>query len=350
MTEIIFFLALGIFLIGMFYLAFRKFPGERWQIFAAVPVKKLDGDRWKALNITYYGILTATGFLMAVVMILIMSSSEGYETPAIAGILGAILLFFAPSARLMAWIVEGKKHTITIGGAVFVMVVLAPWIVKVENSLFLNGMAMGVNELVFMSILITGYAFGEGFGRLACISFGCCYGKKVEDMNGIMGRIFSKFYFIFQGKTKKISYHDCMDGVKVVPVQGITAVLYTVSGSVSLFLFMKGMYLASFFLTLGVTQLWRFFSEFLRSDYRGEGSISAYQWMSLFSIPYFIIYFFVFPSIQTEIPSLHEGLLYIWSPGVMMISFVLWLGALLYTGVSSVTEAEVKFSVVKNNI
>ncbi len=350
MTDIVFFSSLGSFLAVMFYLAFRKFPGERWQVFAAVPVSKIDGEKWKAVNITYYGILTATGFIMAILMVLIMSSASGYRTPAIAGIMAAILLFFVPSAKLMALIVEKKKHTITVGGAVFVMLMSAPWIVKAENILIFNDMGMGVSELSFMAVIITGYAFGEGFGRLACISFGCCYGKRVEDMKGLAGKLFSKFYFIFEGKTKKISYHDCMDGVRVVPVQGITAVLYTVSGLVSLYLFMKGFYSGAFFVSLAVTQLWRFFSEFLRSDYRGGGSISAYQWMSLFSIPYFVAYFNIIHSSSSGVPSLYQGLLYVWSPGVIIIAIILWIGALLYTGISTVTGAEVKIHVIKENI
>jgi hypothetical protein len=82
-----------------------------------------------------------------------------------------------------------------------------------------------------------------------------------------------------------------MDGVKTVPVQAITALLYTASGLAGLYAFLKGHYYFSFFLSLIITQMWRFSSEFFRADFRGKGSISAYQVMSLFIIPYYIIYF-----------------------------------------------------------
>ena len=57
-----------------------------------------------------------------------------------------------------------------------------------------------------MGAIFIAYAFGEGIGRLACISFGCCYGKPLSECNPLIERIFQRWNFAFQGKTKKIAY------------------------------------------------------------------------------------------------------------------------------------------------
>jgi prolipoprotein diacylglyceryltransferase len=58
---------------------------------------------------------------------------------------------------------------------------------------------------------------GEGLGRIACISFGCCYGKPLAKVHPTVRRIFDKWNFVFSGKMKKISYASGMEGEEVVP-------------------------------------------------------------------------------------------------------------------------------------
>ncbi len=56
-----------------------------------------------------------------------------------------------------------------------------------------------------LAAVMIAYAFGEGLGRLACISFGCCYGVALReahpsrDVFSIAGTLF------FSGSMKKIS-------------------------------------------------------------------------------------------------------------------------------------------------
>jgi hypothetical protein len=350
MIEIIFTAALAVFFAAFYAAAFRILPDERWQIFASIPLRKTGEGTWSGVNITYYGLLTSTGYTIAFVIFIMMMTAAGVELKSLLILSSCILAMFIPSAKIMAYIIERKKHTITIGGAVFVMFISAPWIIAGVNAISGYIETGHTGEGVFLSSLITAYAFGEGFGRLACISFGCCYGRAVSGMPGFFQRLFSRFNFIYTGKTKKVSYHDHMDGVETVPVQAITAVLYTVSGIAGLYLFLRGYYYHSFFISLTVTQLWRFLSEFLRADFRGGGVISAYQIMSLFTIPYYITYFMITGMVSSPPPSLISGLSFIWSPGVLIITIFMWIGGVLYTGISSVTSSEISIFVNEEKI
>ena len=342
-----YFIGILTFTLGLIYtLSFKYLTRERWQMFAAVPLKKIEGTKWKGVNITYYGILTATGFVLGLSIFIIMAGSDP-EGP--AGMLVALLLLlmlFVPSAKIMAIIVEGKKHTLTVGGASFVMIIASP-VVAAGVNIFTG---FNVNTAAFLAVLMTAYAFGESFGRLACISFGCCYGRPVESMSPAFRKIFSRMNFVFYGETRKISYHDHLDEVEVVPVQAITATLYGITGIICLVLFYWGYLTWAFFVALIVTQIWRFLSEFFRADYRGNGRISAYQIMSLLTVPYFILYFYVACLGNPILPDINNGLLLIWNPAVIIFLQIMWAGAILYTGRSSVTESEIKFSVVKENI
>lgn len=330
----------------IYFLSFKYLPGERWQMFAAVPLKKLDDTKWRGVNITYYGILTATGFVLGLSVFIIMSGSVPEGTGGMIAALLLLLIFFIPSAKIMALIVEKKKHTLTVGGASFVMIIVAPFVAAGVN--FIS--ALTVDTTAFLAALMTAYAFGESFGRLACISFGCCYGRPVESLSPAFRKIFSRMNFVFYGETRKISYHDHLDEIEVVPVQAITATLYGITGIICLVLFYWGNFTWAFFVALTVTQMWRFFSEFFRADYRGTGRISAYQIMSLLTVPYFILYFYVAGSGKSFIPDINNGISLIWNPAVIIFLQIMWAGALLYTGRSSVTESEIKFSVVKENI
>ncbi|MEZ5394674.1 MAG: prolipoprotein diacylglyceryl transferase [Bryobacterales bacterium] len=124
------------------------------------------------------------------------------------------------------------------------------------------------------------YALGESVGRLACISFGCCYGKPVEQTSGWVRRFASRYRFVFHGSTKKAAFASRLDGVAVVPVQAMTSVALAAVAWLSTLLFLQGRAAAAFALAATGTQLWRLYSETLRADYRGEGRISAYQWMA----------------------------------------------------------------------
>jgi hypothetical protein len=255
-------------------------------------------------------------------------------------LLAAILAIGMPASVLIALWVEGKANTFTVGGASFAVLVAAPWVVEFINGNL--GIRMGFDAPVLsaMAAMSVAYAIGEGIGRLACISFGCCYGKPLSECNPMLKKVFTRRSFIFSGETKKIAYAHHLDGREVIPIQAVTAVLLTVTGVAGCYGFLKGFHVAAFYGTLIVTQVWRVLSEFFRADFRGNNRISAYQVMSLLSIFYALLILALFPSAGAEAPApdITAGMIGLWDP------------AFIHTGRSRVTGSTIRLHVVKENI
>ena len=140
-----------------------------------------------------------------------------------------------PATRLIARVVERKQHTSSVTGAVFTGMLVAPLVVTAINRC---GDAYRIPMAPAMAALTIAYLLGEGIGRLACVSFGCCYGKPLSDVGPAARRLFDKFHFAFHGATKKIAYASGLEGIKVVPIQALTSVLYVATGLAGMLLFL----------------------------------------------------------------------------------------------------------------
>jgi len=348
----IFILILACALALLFSWAFRTLVREDWQIMACLPRRKGMDGIWQGINLTYYGFFNAIACLVAVALLLIMTGSLNITLIGTLSVVLPVLAICMLAARVVARLVEKKQHTFSVGGASFTGILIVPWIITLVNRTLGKwlGFHMPVSET--LAAMFIAYAFGEGIGRLACISFGCCYGKPLSACNPLMKRIFRKWNFVFWGQTKKIAYADRLEGQAVVPVQALTAVIYTATGLLSFYLFLKGKAPAALFVALVMTQGWRFASEFLRADYRGQGRISAYQIMAVLSIVYTFLFFFVLPA-QVSVsgpPEIGAGLWSLWDPGIILSLGALGLCSFLYTGRSTVTGAAIHFYIRKEKI
>jgi prolipoprotein diacylglyceryltransferase len=194
------------------------------------------------------------------------------------------------------------------------------------------------------------YAFGEGLGRLACISFGCCYGKPLSTSSEFLRRIFTGRGFVFFGSTKKIAYAGGMEATEVIPVQAITALFYTACGLIATGLYLTSHYTGAFLFATITTQGWRSFSETLRADYRGEGTISAYQIMGIIGVVYAIAAACLLTHDPNHPPDLFNGLKSLWNPALIMFLQGIWLTIFFYTGRSTVTGATLNFHVHQDRI
>ncbi len=325
---------------------FRVLPREKWQIFATLPIRRLESGQWQGVNLTWYGLLTANAYLAAMAMLIILLGAVQVPLTIVLAVAVLLLGLCVPSSRLIARWVEGKQHTFTVGGAVFVGIVAAPGTVVLVDSV--PGISMPV--VPTLAALAVAYAFGEGLGRLACISFGCCYGKPVGDCPPLVRKIFNRWSFAFEGEMKKISYASRLEGRRVIPVQALTAVLYIITGVGASYLFLEGNPPAAFILAIVVTQGWRVYSETLRADYRGQGRISVYQLMGLLAIPYCILVPLFFPDPWMAAPQLSRGLADLWQPGMVLFLQSLWVLLFVYTGRSTVTGASLSFHVHHDRI
>lgn len=337
---------------ALFYWAFRTLPGERWQFFASYPTEKNIDGSWKGVNFTFYGFFSATGYSLASLFYIFMMSSVGVSPNDILILTSVVLGVCMPSSGWIARLVEKKKHTLTIGGASFLGIISAPWIIALLNLASHEfGFSFNVPVWPSLAALATSYCLGESVGRLACISFGCCYGKPVSEVSGPLSYLSGKLAFVFQGKTKKISYASGLDGQKVVPVQAFSAIILILAFVSGMYLFLKGSYIASLIVSLGVSQIWRAYSETLRADYRGEGNISAYQKMAVFSVIYMIVLvFFGFFGQARIVPDSLEGLKAVWNPLILIFVQAVWLASFVYSGKSSVTSVRLDYCVVEGNV
>ena len=350
MLNELFILVLFFVLMPLFRWAFKTLPDERWQIICCVPYRQLSDGHWQGWNLTWYGFFNAVAVVFAVCLFLILTGA--LSTPLIASFTLWILLLAicVPAAKVLAFLIEKKKNTFTVGGASFVGILTAPWIIALTNVTAGQWLGFHLNQLNTLAAMSISYTIGEGIGRLACISFGCCYGKPLAASSPLIRKIFEKHNFIFTGKTKKIAYAHALDCQPVIPVQALTAVIYSITGLAGCYLFLHGFSLIAFILTLSVTQLWRAFSEFMRADYRGEGKISDYQIMAALACLYGLLITNMFNEAPGSLPDLALGLSAIWNPSVLIILAILGIATLFYAGKSRVTSSLIEIQVLQEKI
>jgi hypothetical protein len=351
MLDEIFILIVYLALALTFKWAFQTLPEERWQIIGCLPYRRLPNGYWQGWNLTWYGFFNAVAVALAVCIFLILMGSV--STPLIASfaILTLILAACLPAAKLMASLIEKKQNTFTVGGAFFIGILIAPWVILLIKFAGNEWFGFDISLMNVLAAMSIAYALGEGVGRLACISFGCCYGKPLAECSPLIQRTFRRYNFIFTGKTKKIAYAHDLDGQQVIPVQALTAVIFSLSGLAGCYLFLKGFPVSAFILTLIVTQVWRTCSELLRADYRGEGRISSsYQIMSLLACLYGFFVAYIFKQLSPITPDLSMGLAAIWNPVVLIFLVALWIITIIYMGKSRVTTALIQIRVLGEKI
>lgn len=349
MNEIFVLSLAGIFL-PVFYWAFTTLPQERWQVLASIPIRKNEKGGWHGVNITYYGFFSATAYLFAVTVFFLLAASVGLQLAQIF-VIGAIVIgLCVPAASLIARLVEGKKFTFTVGGASFVGIVTAPVIIWLVNLVFMPYKFPEILLFPTLAALSIAYIFGEGIGRLACISFGCCYGKPVSQVSEHLRGFFDKYHFTFYGPTKKVVYAGHLEGVQLVPIQGMTVVVYFMGGLAGMYLFLQGFFETALVVTLILSQIWRVYSETLRADYRGGKAISPYQVLAAVGVIYPLLLLAIFPLDVPIEANLTRGLVTLWHPVVIVFLQLIWLGLFIHTGWSMVTGSNLSFHVHQDRI
>ncbi len=348
MTEILFLGCLAGALALLYAWAFRTLPGERWQFIASTPDRRAIAAG-TGVNFTFYGFFSATAYAVSAGLFLTLMASVGVPLAVSLAAVSLTLLICAPASQLIAWAVEGKRYGFTIGGASFVGLFVAPATFWALDRFLGPAMGFSLPLGPALAAMAIAYVLGESLGRLACISFGCCYGKPVSAARGWV-RVFSdRFSFVFEGKTKKIAYASKLDGVPVVPVQAMTATLYGVTAVASVALFLNAYYHVVIPLALATAQIWRTYSETFRADYRGEGDISVYQWMAAGGALAVLAAPFLLGHSPVR-PDLTAGLAALWSPEALVFLQAVWLAAFFYMGRSMQTGSRVSYHVRHDRI
>ncbi|MCF8720981.1 prolipoprotein diacylglyceryl transferase family protein [Nitrospina gracilis] len=331
------------------YMGCKYLPRERFQFLAVIPVRKREDGSWESLNLTYYGLLTASALGLGVMVFFTLSTGAGAALESSLLFLTLVVVAGLIAARAFSQWVEGKRHTFTTQGAFWAGGALALPVLALINALPENFHVDPLPMLPVFAALTVGYCLAEGWGRLACMSFGCCYGDPLHEMPLWLRRLFENHCFRFEGATKKIAYAQGWENVPVFPIQALTAALHLVGGSIALAFFLASEFLIAFWVSVGVSQGWRFASEFLRRDHRGAGRWSVYQKGALVALAYAGLLGWILP--ETEMKVIVAGA---W-PSILQWKTVLWtltfsIVTFLYMGRSQVTESQVTFRVRADRI
>jgi len=140
------------------------------------------------LTIYSYGLMAATGFIVATMLLTRRAEVEG-EDPEIAMDLAFYIVVSALiGARILYVIIEYKSyiyHPLKVfmiweGGLVFFggfvgSVIAGYWFVKKHNMRFWK----------MADIIAPSLAIGHAFGRIGCLGAGCCYGAVTDSGFGI---------------------------------------------------------------------------------------------------------------------------------------------------------------------
>jgi prolipoprotein diacylglyceryltransferase len=350
MPEALFLLTAAALFTLMIVLGWRHLPGERFQMLATIPVRRRDDTHWHGINFTWYGLLLATAAVIGIVFVLILAKAAGQALVPVLLLLLLIVGLCVPAARWIARLVEHKQYTFTIGGAFCLGLAATPVLILLVNGGCLLAGVPLLSVQVMLAALGIGYILGEGLGRLACLSFGCCYGKPLHQCGRLATLLLDRLAFVFTGPTKKAVYEGGLAGVKLVPIQGLTCLLYTATGLVASHLFLQAHYRSAFLASLMVSQVWRVLSEMLRADFRGFSTISAYQKMGLAAIVYGSLLCLLLPEPSLPLPDIASGLVLLLDPLLLLGLKALWFILFLHFGRSMVTGATLSFEVRHNRI
>lgn len=348
MDVLFFLLFMSVVLGHLLGWGFKHLPRERWQMFAVVPLAKT-GEQWQGANLTYYGFFIATGQLISLMLFLVLLGSLELSILMVSLVVAILFLFCIPAAKLIAMVVEKKRHTFTVGGASFLGILLAPWAVLVVNY-GIGDSSTVLPVIPVLAALSICYTMGEGIGRLACISYGCCYGKPIKECGSFLQWLLRHVAMEFHGQTKKVAYESSLTGEKLVPIQALTSVIYVSGALIGSYLYFIGLFTSALLFTIGLTQVWRVLSEMLRADFRGIGKISAYQKMGVLGVVYMCCITMFLQPFNGASPLLVNGLQSLWSPWVIIGLQVMWGVFFLFFGRSTVTNSTITFGLVQENI
>lgn len=349
MEILLFLLMTSVQLVLFLGWGFKYLPGESWQIMAVVPFAKKGENGWRGANLTYYGFFVATSQLMAIGLLLVLLGAVGVPLLQTCVIVILILVFALPAARLVAIIVEKKRHTFTVGGASFVGILVAPPAIALVSRFFAEG-EVSYTTLSVLAALSIAYTLGEGLGRLGCISYGCCYGRPLKECTPFVQWVFQRTGLIFYGKLKKVSYEANLEGERLIPIQALTSIVCCSGAMFGVYLFLHAHFVAALLFTISLTQLWRIYSETLRADFRGFTKISAYQKMGILSVFYVLFLAIFLGSGTSPLPLVMAGLESLWNPAVILLLQLLWLLFFVMFGRSTITRSTVSFQLCKSRI
>ena len=311
---------------------------------ASVPICKREDGAWEGLNLTFYGFFNATGTVFGIAAAVLMLAAIGVSPAVGMAFAAAVVAICVPLSRAIAAIVEKKKNTFTIAGAAFTAAMLLPPLVCFGEPVLRTASNSRIYAIPVLAAIVIAYALREAIGRLACISFGCCYGLPLRHASNLPARLFSHHHMIFHGSTKKVAYASGLENQPLVPVQALTSIVFGTSGVLGLSFFLAQRWRLAMLVPVLGTWGWRAIAETLRADHRGDSKISWYQTMSITAVAYLSLAALALPA-SGPVPNLGIGLSQFRFLPLVLSLQALWVFLFLYYGRSRVTAAVLTFRV-----
>ena len=350
MLNFVFVTTLAIGLLALLNWGVRTLPAERWQMLAAVPVAKSADGSWRGVNLTFYGFFSATGTVFGFAMMMLLLGSLGVPLGLAMLLTLAMVAICIPASRLVAGMVERKRDTFTVAGAAFAASLAFPVLALALQPLTTRIANRQIAVLPMLAAAAISYALGESIGRLACLSFGCCYGLPLRQANPALARLFQKHNLVVHGPTKKAAYASGLAGEPLIPVQALTSAVFAISGVAGLTLFLLQHFRLAALLPVVASWGWRACSEWLRADYRGGSRISVYQIMAVLAVLYLTGFLVFLPSAAAVRPNLQIALTQIASAAVLVPLEIFWIALFIYYGKSRVTASTLSFHLVTERL
>ena len=107
MNEWLFLLGNALLFSLLIALGWRHLPNERFQMLAAVPIRRRDDGRWQGINFTWYGLVLATAAVIAIGFTLVLALAAGMAPAPVLALLLLIVGLCVPAARWTARITRG---------------------------------------------------------------------------------------------------------------------------------------------------------------------------------------------------------------------------------------------------
>jgi hypothetical protein len=331
----------------IFRWGFRHLPGEGWQIAWVIPARHPAGDglSWPAVNITFYGVISALAYALAAFAYLFLMAAFGQSILGAALYAGILLVIGVPASKWVNRLVEGQAGH-TIGGAVFTVIASAlPALWLTQWWLGLAGEAR-LDGLIAVTCASASYVLGEAIGRLACLSFGCCYGKPISQCTSLQKALYGPSATVYRGRMKKIAYASNLADQPVVAVQSIACVLLFALFVAVVWLLWRGHAALALIAAVSGSQLWRAYSETLRADFRGRDGFTVYQGMAIVGAMLAPLYAWLLAPAAGSVPAIPQAALgwkSVLTVEVLLTCQLLGLGILAFMGRSYITSARLDF-------
>jgi hypothetical protein len=319
--------------------SFRHLPEERWQIFAVLPVAR-DGEGWQGVNITYYGVISALAYSVSISLFVFLCGAANQPSLLVLLFVAALLSVAIPASKWIAYWIEGSRATFTVGGALFVTAISAPVLFHLVNA---AGSLFAIGSLHAPSVVAA--------ATLSyCLSFGCCYGKRLNEAGPIELLLYGGSATTYRGQLKKISYASNLESIPVIAVQSIASVVLFALFLSGLWLFWLQHFSLALIVTLVGSQLWRLYSETLRADYRGDAKFTAYQKMAVVTMLLTLAVSATLPTVTPVSLNAQRGFDALFRVDVLLYLQIIFVAIVYFMGRSTVTGAHLQMRLFRDRL